>query len=191
VSKRSLIIIAAPSGAGKTTLGKRLLRDLSDQLKLSISTTTRPVRHGETNGKDYYFVSVDEFEKMIEEGNFAEWAKVHDHYYGTSKTSIRDTFELGISLLLDIDVQGADSLLTAYPEDCFRVFIVPPNMEVLEKRLRSRGTDSEEVIRKRIRNATTEMKRADDFDHVIVNDNLDTAYEKLRVLVTNRLKSAE
>jgi guanylate kinase len=183
-----LIVVSAPSGAGKTTLCARLLQDF-DNVVLSISSTTRAPRGQEKDGVEYFFLSRQEFESQIQAGRFAEWALVHGNYYGTSKEVIEKAFATGKSVLLDIDVQGAASLAKAYPKETFRVFISPPSLEALEKRLRSRGTDSEETIQKRLKNAEEEMKRAGEFDKVVVNDQLDRAYSELKELVRKRLGS--
>jgi guanylate kinase len=180
---KPLIVIAAPSGAGKTTLCKRLLNEFGDQLVLSVSSTTRPARANEIHGRDYFFISKKEFEKDIAAGFFAEWAEVHGHYYGTSKRVIRDAHAAGKSVLLDIDVQGAASLREQYGSECLTVFVAPPSMEELETRLRARAQDSPEVIAKRMKNAAREMARADEFDVQIINDNLNRAYERLREVV--------
>jgi guanylate kinase len=181
-----LIVISAPSGAGKTTLCKRLLADLPS-LTLSISSTTRNPRGSEKHGVAYFFLTQDEFEKKIQEGQFAEWAQVHGNYYGTSKDAIESIFQSGKSVLLDIDIQGAEQLSKAYPTQCLRIFIAPPSLEELEKRLRSRGTDTEETIQKRMMNAKKEMAASPSFDHVIVNDSLDQAYSELKTIVANQL----
>ncbi len=184
-----LIVLAAPSGGGKSTLCARLLKDLSI-LTLSISTTTRAPRGSEKHGVEYFFVTKDEFERMIREDQFAEWALVHGNYYGTSKQTIRDCFAAGKGVLLDIDVQGADSLRKAFPTECYTIFISPPDMATLEKRLRSRGTDSEETIQKRLKNAAGEMAQAHLFHKVIINDNLDRAYSELKETVEAQLKGS-
>lgn len=174
-----LIVISAPSGAGKTTLCQKLLEDLKDRLVLSISTTTRAPRGQEKNGVEYHFVSHEEFKKDIEDGFFAEWAQVHGNYYGTSKRTIESAFRSGKSVLLDIDVQGAASLRKAFPLSSALIFIAPPSMQELEKRLRIRGTDTEETIQKRLQNARNEIARQDEFDCVIVNDDFTAAYAEL------------
>lgn len=180
---KPLIVIAAPSGAGKTTLCKRLLHEFGDRLVLSVSSTTRPPRANEVHGRDYFFISKREFEKDIAGGFFAEWAEVHGHYYGTSKKVIREAHAAGKSVLLDIDVQGAASLRAQYGDACLTVFVAPPSMDELEARLRSRAQDSHDVIAKRMKNAAQEMARAHEFDIQIVNDDLNRAYERLRDLV--------
>jgi guanylate kinase len=182
-----LIVLSAPSGAGKTTLCRRLLSDFPE-LTLSISSTTRSPRGQEQEGREYHFLSRAEFEKQIQSDRFAEWARVHDHYYGTSKDTIELAFRAGKSVLLDIDVQGSESLRKAYGERCFTIFVSPPSLEVLEERLRARGTDSEETIQKRLKNARTEMTEAPRFDKVIVNDQLEQAYLEVKTLVNQRLR---
>jgi guanylate kinase len=136
---------------------------------------------------EYFFLNKEEFEKSIQEGQFAEWAMVHGNYYGTSKEVILHSFKKRKSVLLDIDVQGADQLKKAFPENCYRIFISPPSLEELESRLRARGTDREETIQKRLKNARAEMAESSHFDHVIVNDSLDRAYEELKSLVETLL----
>ncbi|MGK5082109.1 guanylate kinase [Bdellovibrionota bacterium FG-1] len=188
MSQSKLIVISAPSGAGKTTLCQRLLEDFSE-LVLSISCTTRPPRGAETHGREYFFLSKEEFESQIRAGRFAEWALVHGNYYGTSKDVIEKAFHHEKSVLLDIDVQGSASLRTAYPTQCFTVFIAPPSIEILEARLRARKTDSEQTIQKRIHNAATEMERISEFHQVVVNDQLETAYRKLKAIVAQQLRA--
>jgi guanylate kinase len=184
-----LIVISAPSGAGKTTLCQRLLQDFPE-LSLSISSTTRAPRGAEQHGREYFFLSKEEFEGQIAHGRFAEWAAVHGNYYGTSKDVVEKAFAAGRSVLLDIDVQGSASLRKAYPTECFDIFISPPSLEVLEQRLRARKTDSEETILKRVRNAANEMSRKGEFKAIVVNDDLETAYTELKGLVSTRLRGA-
>lgn len=182
-----LIVVSAPSGAGKTTLCQRLLADFSE-LVLSISSTTRSPRGKEVHGREYFFLSPDEFRDEIAQNRFAEWALVHGNYYGTSKNTIEAAFQRGKSVLLDIDVQGAASLRKSYPKQSLLVFVSPPDLDALEKRLRGRGTDSEETIRKRLENAKTEMARIQEFDHVVVNDEIERAYQELKMIVSRFLK---
>jgi guanylate kinase len=182
-----LVVVSAPSGAGKTTLCQRLLADFPE-LVLSISSTTRSPRGAEVDGKDYFFLTVPAFEAQIEGGFFAEWARVHGNYYGTSREVIQAAFARGKSVLLDIDVQGAASLNTAYPGRCLQVFIAPPSLEELEMRLRNRGTESDSSIQHRMNNARIEMKESEKFDAIIINDRLDRAYQELNTLVTHVLR---
>lgn len=185
-----LVVISAPSGAGKTTLCDKLVKDFP-QLVLSISSTTRAPRGKEVHGREYFFLDRAEFEKQIQEGQFAEWAVVHGNYYGTSKKVIRDCFAAGKSVLLDIDVQGAESLQKSFPKEALLVFIAPPSIDELERRLRTRGTENEEAIQKRIRNARTEMEKISIFPHVVVNDSLDRAYQQLKQIVADGLAAKE
>ncbi|MCM2324182.1 MAG: guanylate kinase [Oligoflexia bacterium] len=184
-----LIVVSAPSGAGKTTLCDRLLREFPE-LTLSISSTTRSPRGRERHGVEYFFLEKVDFERQIAEHRFAEWALVHDNYYGTSKAVIEKAFSEGKSVLLDIDVQGAESLRKAYPREAALFFISPPSLGELERRLRGRRTDSEESIRKRLANARTEMERISQFDHVIINDSFERAYAELRDKVREALRNA-
>ncbi len=181
-----LIVVSAPSGAGKTTLCQRLLRDFPN-LTLSISATTRAPRGQEVHGREYYFLQREEFEKRITASDFAEWAKVHDHYYGTLRTTVRDNLAQGRGVLLDIDVQGAASLRKAFPDRVVSIFVAPPTLEVLRQRLLARGTDDAETIEKRMKNAEEEMLAAPLFDHVIVNDQLERAYHELAEQVRKAL----
>jgi guanylate kinase len=186
-----LIVISAPSGAGKTTLCQMLLRDFPE-LELSISSTTRGPRGTEQHGKEYFFLSREAFEQDIQSDLFAEWALVHGNYYGTSKKVVEHCFKNGKSVLLDIDVQGAESIRKSYPDRSLLVFIAPPSMEILEARLRARGTENEAAIQKRLNNSRQEMEKAEIFDHIIVNDQLERAYVELkRLLLQNGLKDGK
>ena len=182
-----LIVLSAPSGAGKTTLCKRVLEDFPS-IRLSISSTTRAPRGTEKDGEDYFFLSRQKFEEQIQKGLFAEWASVHGNYYGTSRAVIENSFQAGLSVLLDIDVQGAAQLKKAFPEQCYRIFISPPNLQELEDRLRARGTETEDLIQRRLANAKLEMQESSKFDHVIINDDLERAYQELQNLVKDRLQ---
>lgn len=174
------LIITAPSGTGKSTLIKRLLAEFPDA-GFSISCTTRSPRPGETDGQDYHFLTVEQFLTRIEAGDFAEWAKVHDNYYGTPKQGVLDMLAAGRDVVFDIDVQGAKALKGNL--DLGRtVFILPPSRQDLEKRLARRGSDSPETIAKRISNAKAEIEQADWFDHIVVNDMLERAYDELRAV---------
>ncbi len=173
-------VLSAPSGAGKTTLVKRLLEEFPD-FGYSISCTTRAPRAGEEDGRDYHFLTVDEFRRTRDAGGFAEWAEVHGNFYGTPLAPLRDILEKGRDVLLDVDVQGAAQLKLSLANACL-VFILPPSLEELERRLRSRGTDSEDVIARRLANARGEIAGGRWFDHVLVNDDLDRACDHLRAL---------
>jgi guanylate kinase len=183
-----LIILSAPSGAGKTTLCQRLLVDFSE-IVLSVSSTTRAPRGTEKHGIDYFFVKDSEFRQLIEAERFAEWAEVHGSFYGTSKDMLEGALARGKSVLLEIDVQGAASLRKAYGERCLSIFIAPPSLELLEKRLRARGTDKEETIQRRLLNARAEMERMQEYEHVIVNDELESAYAALKAVVAGALRA--
>ncbi len=182
-----MIVICAPSGTGKSTLLNRLKADHPD-LMWSVSCTTRPTRTGEVHGKDYYFIKVDTFEKQIADGEFIEWAKVHSNYYGTSKRFVDEGLKNNWKMLFDLDVQGVDAMKKLYGADAHVIFIEPPSIEELEKRLRLRGTDPEHVISERINNARKELARKDDFDHLVLNDDVDRAYKDLKALVERILK---
>lgn len=171
-----LFIVAAPSGAGKTTLVRRLLA--IEPVRLSISTTTRAPRTGEENGVAYHFVSVEAFREQIAAHAFLEWAEVHGNYYGTSKTWIAEQLAAGQDVLLEIDWQGAQQVRALFPE-AVGIFILPPSMEELTRRLRGRGTDAEAVIERRLMAARDEMRHVGEFDYVIINDELELALAEL------------
>lgn len=177
-----MIVICAPSGTGKSTLLNRLKADIPD-LVWSVSCTTRPTRQGEVHGKDYYFIKVETFEKQIASDEFIEWAKVHSNYYGTSKRFVNEGIQKGWKMLFDLDVQGADAMKRIYGDEAHVIFIEPPSVEELEKRLRARGTDSDKVIIERIENARKELLRKHDFDSIIMNDEVEGAYKQLKALV--------
>jgi guanylate kinase len=172
-----LFIVSAPSGAGKSTLC-RAVRQRFPDLLYSISYTTRPPRRGEQNGVDYYFIAKDEFEKGIDRGQWAEWAEVHGNYYGTSADLLDRGLAGGKDILLDIDVQGMRQILQRYPAG-ITIFIMPPSLATLQRRLEARGTDSPEVIAVRLKNAQQEMTQKDRYRHVIINDRLADATAEL------------
>jgi guanylate kinase len=184
-----LFILSAPSGAGKSTLGIALRRRYP-QLGYSISYTTRPPREGEQNGVHYHFIAPGEFQKGIETGRWAEWAQVHGNYYGTSAAVLQRYLAQGISVLMDIDVQGADQIVKHFP-DAVTIFIMPPSLEALRERLESRGTDSPEVIATRLRNAEAEMAARQRYQHVIVNDDLRQATAELIYLIDGCLQGED
>jgi len=165
-----LFVISAPSGAGKTSISRELLARQPD-LCQSVSYTTRPMRNGEQDGIDYHFVSSTQFDRMVAEGAFAEWAEVHGNRYGTAKATLKRAGEEGRHLLLDIDVQGAAQLRASGLEGVF-IFILPPSMAELRQRLAGRKTDSAEVIERRMNNAVSEIREAVHFDYIVVNDDL-------------------
>jgi guanylate kinase len=176
-----LYVVAAPSGAGKTTL-VRLLLDSEPGVHLSISYTTRGPRPGEADGREYHFVDVATFRAMMARGDFLEWAEVHGNFYGTSKVWIADHLAAGHDVLLEIDWQGAQQVRAVFPE-AIGVFILPPSMEELTRRLTGRGTDSAEVIERRLAAAQAEMRHVGEFDYVIINDGLEQALDDLRSVV--------
>jgi len=176
-----ILIISAPSGAGKTTLCNYLLKRFPGMSE-SISFTTRQPRPGEVHGQDYFFVSRDEFQCMIDEDAFAEWAEVHGNLYGTALKTLNDARANGIDLLLDIDCQGAMKLKESFEGGCY-VFILPPSMEELRRRLENRSSDAPEVIEKRIIRAADEIREARWYDYIIINDTLEKAAEELSAIV--------
>jgi guanylate kinase len=172
-----LFIISGPSGSGKTTLLRGALDRFAD-MQYSVSTTTRKPRKGERDGIDYHFISKEDFEARLKTGDWAEWAEVHGHYYGTSAAFLEKTFAEGMDILLDIDVQGTAQLLTRYPESV-TIFVIPRSREILKDRLESRGTDSRKEIEKRMLTSNKEMEQMDIYRHILVNDHLPAAIEKL------------
>jgi guanylate kinase len=186
-----LFIVSSPSGGGKTTLIRRLLANPPGQpLHFSVSHTTRPRRDGEVDGREYHFVSVAAFQKMASQGDFLEHNEVHGNFYGTSKAEVLPRLALGEDVILDIDVQGARDIRAAYPE-AISIFIVPPSAADLAERLRARGLDGEDAIRKRLINAAKEIAQATSFQYVIVNDSLERASLELESVVrASRLSPA-
>jgi len=177
-----MIILSSPSGAGKTTLTRRLLSE-NPNMRMSVSATTRKPRPGEVEGRDYYFVRKAEFSNMIEEGEFLEHAKVFDNYYGTPRGPVEESLAEGKDVIFDIDWQGAQQLTQAASDDLVKIFILPPNMQELEKRLRSRAQDSDEVIAKRMSKSEAEISHWAEYDYVIVNDDVDMAMAELSAIV--------
>lgn len=185
----TLFIVTAPSGAGKTTLVSGLL-ERDPQVRLSVSYTTRAPRAGEVNGQHYHFIDVPGFRALRDKGEFLEWAEVHNNYYGTSKRWLEEQTRAGRDILLEIDWQGAQQVRKVFPK-AVGVFILPPSVEELERRLRGRGTDSEDVIARRVLAARGEMRHVAEFDYVIINENLPAALEDLVAVVrASRLRYA-
>lgn len=182
----SLFIIAAPSGGGKTSLVNALLKN-DPRLILSISHTTREARPGEIDGQHYHFVSEAEYQQMVTNGDFMEHAQVFDHFYGTNRNSVALQLEQGRDVILEIDWQGARQVRTVFP-DCCLIFIIPPSVEILRKRLTGRGQDSEKVIQRRMRDAQAEISHWAEFDQLVVNDNFDKALEELRAIINDHRK---
>jgi guanylate kinase len=173
-----LLVISSPSGAGKTTLARRLAEAFN--IHFSVSYTTRSPRPGEVEGKDYCFVSDEQFQRMMQERAFAEWAMVHGHRYGTSIATVNKAIEQGIDCLFDIDYQGGEQIRQHWPDDSVLVFILPPSMQELERRLRQRNTDPPDVIARRLAVAKNELKHYDKYDYLVVNDDIDKAYDQLK-----------
>ncbi|GJL98102.1 MAG: guanylate kinase [Hyphobacterium sp.] len=183
-----MLVLSSPSGAGKTTLSKRLI-NLHPDVVLSVSATTRAARPGEIDGEDYFFISKDEFETRIAGDGYYEHAKVFDHYYGTPVGPVEDALSDGRDVVFDIDWQGAQQLAKRAPRDVVRIFILPPSMKLLEDRLRKRGQDSEDVINSRMARAEAEISHWEEYDYVIVNEDFSGALEELEeILRAERLR---
>lgn len=180
-NRGKIFVISAPSGAGKTSLCKELI-DFFPELRHSVSYTTRSIRAGEIDGRDYHFVDQDTFDQMISDSAFAEWAQVHGNYYGTSIQTLQQAIEAGADILLEIDCQGAMQLKKHLSNATF-VFIMPPSLEELRRRLVGRDTDSDDVIEKRIVNASDEIDESTWYDHIVVNDQFDLALDQLKKIV--------
>jgi len=178
-----LFLLSAPSGAGKTTLSDQLLGQVHD-LHPSISYTTRPPRPGEVDGQDYHFISEEQFVRLREAGAFAEWARVHDFLYGTARTPLDEALTSGHDLLLDIDVQGVSQLKTSYAASSVSIFVLPPSWGELERRLRGRGTDNDEVIAHRLRRAREEARELVNYHYWVVNDQVERAVTILQGIIT-------
>lgn len=183
-----MFILSSPSGAGKTTIAKRLLAE-DAELTVSVSATTRPIRPGEVDGVDYHFVDQPSFDRMVEANEFYEWARVFGNSYGTPKGQIRAGLKAGVDYLFDIDWQGTQQLHQKAQADVVRVFILPPSLEELRRRLVGRGTDSDEVIAARMARAQAEISHWDSYDYVVVNDEVDTCLAKVRrILAAERMR---
>jgi guanylate kinase len=185
-----MFILSSPSGAGKTTISRMLLeRDAA--IRLSVSVTTRPMRPGEQDGVHYHFVAEDEFERMVEADEFYEWARVFGHSYGTPKGHIRAGLKEGQDFLFDIDWQGTQQLYQKDQQDVVRVFILPPSLDELHRRLQNRATDSAEVIAGRMERARAEISHWDGYDYVVINDDVEECYDKVaEILHAERMKRA-
>lgn len=182
-----ILILVAPSGGGKSTMTNRLLNDF-DRIRFSVSATTRAPRKGEKDGVHYHYLSRDEFKKRIDQGEFLEWEEFYNGtMYGTLRPVVENDLDKGYFILLDIDVLGAKNVKQQYGDDALAVFISPPSLDVLEQRLRARGTESEQTLKTRLERAEKEMNYASEFDTVVVNDDLETAYSELKQIVSNYL----
>lgn len=182
-NKGKLILFSGPSGVGKDTL-LEVLYDKMPDLIHSVSATTRKIRDNEVNGKDYYFISKEEFELMIQSGNILEYTKYGNNLYGTPKKPIDDWLKQGKTVILKIEVHGAKQIKQLY-KDSVAIFILPPSIDILEKRLRKRGTEDEEDLRKRMEIAISEIEQSSEYDYVIFNDNLDTAVDEIIEILNN------
>jgi len=185
-----MFILSSPSGAGKTTIAHQLL-EADGAIAMSVSVTTRPIRPGEVDGVDYHFVTAEAFNAMVEDSELLEWAEVFGHLYGTPKSQIKTGLKAGQDFLFDIDWQGTQQLYQRMEVDVVRVFLLPPSIAELERRLSSRGTDSAEVIAARMERARSEISHWDGYDFVVVNDEIDTCFEKVRaILESERMRRA-
>jgi len=186
MKKGKLYIISAPSGAGKTSLIKKLV-PITDKLMVSVSHTTRAQRSGEVDGVDYFFTPVEKFKTLIEQQAFLEYAQVFDNYYGTSQKSVEDSLKQGNDVILEIDWQGAEQIRYILP-DAISIFILPPSTEVLRERLQGRGQDSKAVIDRRMQDAVTEMSHYAEYNYLVVNDDFSHALTELKsIILANRL----
>jgi len=183
-----MIVLSSPSGAGKTTLTRKLLSE-NDDMAMSVSATTRKPRRGEIDGTDYFFVSKDRFSEMIEDNQFLEHAKVFDHFYGTPSGPVEDALDNGKDVIFDIDWQGTQQLTQAAADDLVKVFILPPDMRELESRLRTRAQDSDDVIAKRMSKSESEISHWAEYDYVIVNEDVGMSMSELRsIIAAERMK---
>tara|TARA_Y200000002_G_scaffold44470_1_gene32232 strand:- start:52 stop:666 length:615 start_codon:yes stop_codon:yes gene_type:complete len=182
LNSSKLIIFAAPSGAGKSSLIKKIIEISEEKLELSVSATTRAPRKGEIHGKDYFFISDNEFNELKDKDAFIECANVHGNQYGTLKSFVHEKLEEGISVILDIDVQGFAQIRETI-EDMVSIFIIPPSLDELKNRLILRGLDTNDAIEKRLLNALEELKHAESFDYIVLNDNFDNAIDQLSSII--------
>lgn len=184
LEKGKLVIFSAPSGSGKTTIVRHLLKVYAEHLAFSISATSREKRGQESNGKDYYYLTLDEFKKKIEEQGFLEWEEVYANtYYGTLKSEVQRLWDMGKAVIFDIDVEGGLNLKRQFGEDALAIFVMPPSIKILEERLLSRNTDTKESIARRIAKAEKELKTASLFDRFILNEELPVALEEAEKIV--------
>lgn len=182
-----LVVVSGPSGVGKSTVVRRLLK-LDKNLKLSVSATTRPPRPGETHGEHYFFITQAEFDKKVKKDEFLEWAKVHNYYYGTLHSVIKEDLVKGKTVVCEVDVQGAASIKQVVEEgrlaaSAVFVFLIPPSVDILAFRLKKRKTEDEEVVNYRLRAAIAELQVMEKYDYIVVNDKVETAAEKIRAII--------
>ena len=185
-----MFILSSPSGAGKTTISRRLLEH-DGEIRMSVSATTRPMRPGEVDETDYHFTTQPQFDALVQDGGFLEWAHVFGHSYGTPKAQIKDGLKAGQDFLFDIDWQGTQQLYQKMETDVVRVFLLPPSIDELQRRLTGRGTDSAEVIKARMDRAQSEISHWDGYDYVVVNDDIDACFDKVcQILAAERMRRA-
>ncbi|MDR1451576.1 MAG: guanylate kinase [Helicobacteraceae bacterium] len=185
----SLLVVSGPSGSGKSSLCKKLCA-IYEPACLSISTTTRAPRGGETDGQDYFFVSKEAFTASIDKGEFLEWANVHGNYYGTNKQWVRAALEIGKSVIFDIDVQGQAAISKMFPNETTSVFVTAPNITILKERLIGRGADDAAALETRLKNALEETSRIERYDYLLINDNFEESLEILKgIAASSRIKS--
>ncbi len=185
----SLYIVSAPSGAGKTSLVGKLI-ELDSRIRVSVSSTTRAIRPGEENGVNYHFLSIEDFEAKILQGDFLEHAQVFDNFYGTSQSSVEDQLQSGKDVILEIDWQGAQQVRELMP-NAISIFILPPSLKELKRRLTGRGTDSDEIIERRMADAVSEISHYNEFDYIVINNNFDIALKELHsIFGSGRLTQA-
>lgn len=177
-----LVIVSSPSGAGKTTLTKKLLAEFGDTLEFSVSHTTRKMRAGERDGVDYHFVDAGTFADMVQRNEFAEYAEVHGNLYGTARAPVEQVLAEGRDVIFDVDYQGGQALSALWPDDSLKIFILPPDLDTLAERLRKRATDEPDVIARRLDKALEELDHWDEYQFWIVNDDVARAYQVLRAL---------
>lgn len=184
--KKKLLVLSSPSGGGKSTLANYLMT-LYPEIRFSVSCTTRKIREGEVHGKDYFFLSKEEFEEKVANGEFAEYEQIFGNYYGTLKSEIKKHINSGNSILFDVDVKGAVSLRRNFPDDTLLIFIYPPSFEELQRRLEKRSTESTEELNTRLERAKEELTYKDRFDHAILNDDLKIAFDDLEKVIKSNL----
>jgi len=183
VRRGLMFVVSSPSGAGKSTIANLLLKE-EPELKLSVSATTRSRRSSEVDGVHYHFLKRADFDKMVKRNELLEWAEVHGNYYGTPRQFVEDELSAGRDVLFDIDVQGSEQLRAKMPEDIATIFILPPSAAEMKSRLKRRAEDSDEVILRRMKTAIGELERWPDYDYLVVNEDLNTAYEQVKAILT-------
>ena len=182
MNKGLLVVVSAPSGCGKDTIVNEIVKEMGDDASISVSMTTRDMRVGEAEGVNYYYVSKEQFEENIRNGEMLEYTTYGSNYYGTPVGPVKDKLKNGKVVFLIIEVEGGENVKKIFP-DCVKIFVIPPSMEVLEKRLRGRGTDKDEVIRERLEIARTELQRATEYDYIVENDVLQEAVEDVKAII--------